>query len=226
MGFLKTEAVTHSAALISSKSLPKGGKPMVVIGKPVLVTNHHLTNVTDFIITPCHCKTLLIHVCKDLWNLVPSDIEREYIEKNMRGSSESCAKEHFWIFALQQKTLSVPRGLLKACLFSNSAKDDLREWSYQLWNNWQSQESCFVNDLLSQPMPRSERSTLRERPEMPPPGLVPPAFPIAKVSEWIALPWTSTTSISIPQELVRLAVSWALPVNQELWNNEQDFHWL
>lgn len=31
MDFLKTEAVSHSAALISSKSLPKGGKPVVVI---------------------------------------------------------------------------------------------------------------------------------------------------------------------------------------------------
>ena len=99
-GFLKTEAVTHSADIITSKSLPKGGKPMVVIGKPVLVRNHHVTNVTDFVITPCHCETSLIHACKDLWNLVPSDTEREYIEKNRRGSFESCSKEDFWIFAL------------------------------------------------------------------------------------------------------------------------------
>lgn len=95
---------------------------MVVIDKPVLVRNHHLINVTDFVITPCHCKTSLIHVCKDLWNLVPSDIEREYIEKNMRGSFENCSKEHFWIFALQQKTLSVPMGCAESLPFQQLCK--------------------------------------------------------------------------------------------------------
>lgn len=31
MGFLQTKAVTHSAALISSNNLPKGGKQILVV---------------------------------------------------------------------------------------------------------------------------------------------------------------------------------------------------
>ena len=77
-----------------------------------------LINVTNFDIARGPCQTLLVHVFKDLWNLVSSDIEREYIEREIRGSFESCSEEHFWIFALQQKTLSVPSECVGMLAFS------------------------------------------------------------------------------------------------------------